>query len=342
MSKSKKTYFLPPTLDFICPPPDGSLFLGSIICSVSKPELSLNKSNIVSMADLSTTAVETNCLYTITDDRKPRSRRRETFLQFAKRGSGVYIKRSSRQKYIFECGTVTTVFFEPTPQYVAEAVKTPAVKAWLKEPKQRLAPTVSLYLVTGMKLAKNAKVKYSIFTNTTIKTRIHTSTGLSLPESIYGAKGSFTRDYEDEIKFRREAEFIFAFQVKKLRFRHGQDVKIEEYTKGACLESAEGEGGSEIESVLVDDAEGSNVGIVSDGADVGSGSDDDDVENDIDDDNVENVADDSGTGNNAPGTGAQNDADSPRITAAKLVSNVAKNRKLVFKIVENLLGQVTR
>lgn len=342
MSEFKKTYFLPPTLEFICPPPDGSLFLGSIICSVSKPELCLNKSNIVPMADSSTTAVETNCLYTIAEDRKPRSRLRETFLQLAKEGSGVYIKHWSRQKYSFRCGTVTTISFEPTTQYVAEAVKAPAVKAWLKEPKQRLAPVVSLYLVTGMKIAKDAKVKYSISTNTTIKEHIRTTTGLSLPESSFGAKGSYVADCDDETQFKRESEFIFAFRVKKLTFKHGRDVKMEDFTKGACLESAEGENGSEIASILLDDADSSSVGNVSDEADVEADADVDDDTNNADSDTAESVAGDSGTGNNAAGTSTQDDTDNPRIETAKLIANVAKNRKIVIKIVENLLGQISR
>lgn len=84
MSTFKKTYFLPPTFELTLLPPEGSLFLGSIICSVSRPELSLNKSNYVPVANLDPPVVETDCLYTITEHRKPRSRGHDEFLRFLK------------------------------------------------------------------------------------------------------------------------------------------------------------------------------------------------------------------------------------------------------------------
>lgn len=250
----------------------------------------------------------------------------------------MYFKHSSRTNIILKSSMVTTTSFEPTPQYVAEAVKAPAVQAWLKEPKQRLAPAVSIYLVTGMKIAKDANVKYSISVKTATRAVIRTSTGVPLPDSGYGPRGIYIRDHDEETEFKRDFEFIFAFRVKRLRFRHGRDLQIEDFTKGACLESAQGENGSEIASVLLNDTDGSSVGNVSDEADVESDVEDDDAANDADSDNVESIADDFGTGNNAAGTSTQNDTDNPRIETAKLISNVAKNRKLVFKIVENLLG----
>jgi hypothetical protein len=332
-SIKKKTYFLCPLSEHFSPPPAGPLHLGSIICSVSEPQLSLNKSNIVPIANLNPLTVETNWMKTITEDKKPRSDRRDTFLQLAKRGSGMYAKHTSREKVIFECGTVTTISFEPTPQYVAEAMKIPAVKAWLREPKQRLAPIVSLYLVTGMKLAKSAKVKYSISVNTTIKAHIRTSTGRSLTGLITGAKGCYIRTYDDEMESEQDAEFAFAFRVKRLSFRYGRDVKIEEFTEGACLRDAEDDNGCEMESVSLDGADGSNAGNVSDDADVGTDADGDDVEN------IENGF---STENNAAGTSTHHDTDPPRITAAKLISNLAKNRTLAFKIIENVLGQTNR
>jgi hypothetical protein len=89
----------------------------------------------------------------------------------------------------------------------------------------------------------------------------------------------------------------------------------------------------EMESVSLDGADGSNAGNVSDDADVGTDADGDDVEN------IENGF---STENNAAGTSTHHDTDPPRITAAKLISNLAKNRTLAFKIIENVLGQTNR
>lgn len=285
-SVKNEAYFLCPVSEAIAPPPAGPLCLGSIIRSTSTPTLPLNKSNLVPVENLNSPVVETNWMKTITNDRKPRSRGHEEFLQFVKRGSGVYFKHSSRERIIFEFGTVTTASFEPTSQYVAEAVKTPAVKAWLREPKQRLSPIVSLYLVTGIKLAKGAKVNYSTSVTTTIRKRTDTSALTPIYGLSFGPWGHFFKKTEDETKFKRESEFVFAFRVKRLRFRYGRYVKIEEFTKGALLESAEDENGGEVESVSIDDADDSNTGSDSDVDDIGNDSDGSDAEHDADDSSV--------------------------------------------------------
>lgn len=301
------------------------------------------------MANLNPPVVETNWAKTMTEDKKPRSRGHEKFLQFVKKGPGEHIKHSRRAKIFLESSTVTTVSFEPTPQYVAEAVKAPAVKAWLKKPKQRLAPVVSLYLVTGMKLAKGAHVKYSISVNTVIRTRIRTSTGLLVPELNYGLKYSYAKSYNDDAEYKVHSEFIFAFRVKRLRFRYGRDVTIEEFTRGALLESAKGESGSEMESALVNDADGDDVESDTDdedvgndsdgdavrsdadGHDVGSDADDHDIGSDADSHDVGNNADGNAVGSDANGANIKNGADSSGIRTSRLVFNVAKNINLMSR-----------
>ena len=139
-----------------------------------------------------------------------------------------------------------------------EAIRAaPAVRSWLKEPRQRFAPFSSLYLVTGMKLVKGAMVKYSASKSTTATGNL----GFNMPTLgvTVGPKGHWSCAASDETEFNRESEFVFAFRLKRLKF--GRNVKMEEYNKGAFLavSDAEEEGNDASISVLMEDVDGSDI-----------------------------------------------------------------------------------
>lgn len=168
-------------------------------------------------------------------------------------GPEVDVKHSSGAANVFAFDTVTTLSFEPTTQYVEEAVKTPAVQTWLREPKQRFAPVVSLFLVTSMKLVKGARIKYSTTGSTTVTGNVGVDiTPLGM---TFGPKGHWSRTNDDRTEFNRDSEFVFAFRVKRLRF--GRKLKVEEYNTGAFL--AIGKDEDDGASVLVEDMDGSDI-----------------------------------------------------------------------------------
>lgn len=104
-----------------------------------------------------------------------------------------------------------------------------------------------------MKLVKGARIKYSTSQSTTVTGNIDIDlTALSM---TFGPKGYWISTNDDETKFSRESEFMFAFRVKRLKF--GRRLKVEEYSKGAFL--AVGEEQEEDESVLVEDVNGSDI-----------------------------------------------------------------------------------
>src|SRR5262249_55056509 len=127
------------------------------------------------------------------------------FLQLATGGLEVDVEHSSRMANMFAFDTVTTLSFGPTPQYIEEAIKAPAVQTWLREPKQRFTPVVSLFLLTGMKLVKGARIKYSTSGRTTVNGNIGVNVatlGMTL-----GPKGHWSSTNDDETEFNRESEF---------------------------------------------------------------------------------------------------------------------------------------
>lgn len=252
-----KTYFLCPTSDFIHPPPTGPIFLGSLIRSTSAPQFSLNKANVVPLADEMPSVVETDWKKTVSAETALGMGIYAQFLQLATGGLGlgpeVDVEHSRRRTNMFEFDSVTTVSFEPTSEYVEEAVKAPAVQAWLKEPKQRFSPVVSLYLITGMKIVKGAKIRYVTSSSSAITGNIGIDAapvGMS-----FGPKGHWNRTNEDETEFNRASEFVFAFRVKRIRF--GRKLKVEDYTRGAFL--ATGKGDNDQISVLVEDVDGADL-----------------------------------------------------------------------------------
>lgn len=252
-----KTYFLCPTSDFIHPPPAGPLCLGSIIRSTSTPQYPLNGARIVSVADTVPPVVETDWKKTISIEKGLGLGVYAQFLQLATGrfplGPEVDVEHSNKTANAFAFDTVTTLAFEPTQEYIEEAIKAPAVQTWLREPKQRFAPVVSLFLVTGMKLVRGARIKYS----TSQSTKITGNIGIDVTAlgTTFGPKDHWTSTNDDRTEFNRESEFVFAFRVKRLKF--GRRLQVEEYNKGAFL--AVGGEQEDDKSVLVEDVDGSDI-----------------------------------------------------------------------------------
>jgi hypothetical protein len=168
-------------------------------------------------------------------------------------GPEVEVEHSNKMKNTFAFDTMTTLSFEPTQEYVEQAVKAPAVQAWLREPRQKFALVNTLFLVTGMKLVKGAKIKYSTSQSTAVKGNL--GIDVTALGTTFGPKGHWTRAVEDAVESTREAEFVFAFRVKRLKF--GRRTKLEEYSKGAFM--AVGGKADEDECVLVEDVDGAGI-----------------------------------------------------------------------------------
>ena len=215
--------------------------------------------NVVPVANANPPVIETDWKKTVSAETGFGLGVYAQFLQLATGGLGlgpeVDVERSSRTANTFAFDTVTTVSFEPTPQYVEEAVKAPAVQAYLREPKQRFAPVVSLFLVTAMKLVKGAIIKYSTSGSTAVTGNI----GIDVVPigTTFGPKAHWTTTKNEETEFNRDSDFVFAFRVKRLRF--GRKVKTEEYNKGAFLTIGKDGKDDQTESVFVDDVDGSDI-----------------------------------------------------------------------------------
>ncbi|EGP87507.1 unnamed protein product [Zymoseptoria tritici ST99CH_1A5] len=255
---SQKTYFLCPVSDIIHSPPTGPLDLGSIIRSTSAPQYTLNRASVVAVTDAFPPIVETNWMKTVSAEKGLGFGIYAQFLQLAcggiPLGPELDIERSNKTANTFAFDTMTTLAFEPSQGYVAEAVKAPAVQAWLREPRQRFALISELFLVTGLKLVKGAQINYSTTQSTSVKANV----GIDVPAlgMAFGPKGHWTSTNEDATQSTRDSEFVFAFRVKRLRF--GRRFKLQEYHKGAFMSLGGGQKEDD-ECVLIDDVSGAEI-----------------------------------------------------------------------------------
>ncbi|KAL6872246.1 hypothetical protein HDV57DRAFT_268954 [Trichoderma longibrachiatum] len=251
-----KTYFLCPTSDLLPPPPEGPLCLGSIIRSTSTPQHTLNAGSVVAVPNPSSTIVETDFKKTVSSEKALDLGFYTQVFAVGGRKMPVGFEVNSRHKQkrakSFAFDTVTTHRFEPTQDYVQEAIKAPAVQAWLREPKQRFAPVSSLYLVTAIKIVKGARIKYS----TSQWKTVTGNGGVDVPAraATLSQEGPLSRLNEVENEFNYEDEYVFAFRVKRLKI--GRKVKVEDYNKGAFMAIS---GGTEDELfVLIEDVDASD------------------------------------------------------------------------------------
>jgi hypothetical protein len=168
-------------------------------------------------------------------------------------GGEVDVELSRKTANSFAFDTMTTLAFEPTQEYVEEAVKAPAVQTWLREPRQKFALFSELFIVTGIKLVKGAKIKYSNSQSTAVKGGL--GIDVTAVGATFGPKGHWTSTSDDATESNRASEFVFAFRVKRLRF--GRRLKLEEYSKGAFM--TVGGNKDDDECVLVEDVDGAEI-----------------------------------------------------------------------------------
>lgn len=209
------------------------------------------------MADAFPPVVETDWKKTVSAEKALGLGIYAQFLQLASGGlplgPEVDVNYSNKTTNTFAFDTITTLAFDPTQEYIEEAVKAPAVQAWLREPRQKFSLVSELFVVTGMKLVKGAKIQYSTSRSTTVKGNL--GIDVAALGTTFGPKGHWTSTSDDATESNHESEFVFAFRVKRLKF--GRRLKLEEHNKGAFM--AVGGMKDDDECVLVEDVDGADI-----------------------------------------------------------------------------------
>lgn len=109
-----------------------------------------------------------------------------------------------------------------------------------------------------MKIVKGANIEYSTSATNEVAANVGIASS-ALGGMSVGPKGHRTRTTEDENEFKRASEFVFAFRVKRFRFK--RKVEAKDYNKGAFLSINDGKDNDGTQLVLIDDQDDSDIQI---------------------------------------------------------------------------------
>lgn len=108
----------------------------------------------------------------------------------------------------------------------------PSVLAYLRA--SRLGRN-SIYMITGVKIVRGAQVKETIERGFGGDTEVGVdATMVGVPVSV-GPKLEASKENKREISFSGSSDFVFAYRLRKIRYREGKPLKQDEYVNGALL-----------------------------------------------------------------------------------------------------------
>ncbi|KAL2833778.1 hypothetical protein BDW59DRAFT_138164 [Aspergillus cavernicola] len=243
--------FLPAPNFNIPPPPECPLVLGQILARPDDPLYPLNAGNVIAPLDgpLITSPPATGFSAS-------RSQLKERgFKVWAKLsdlfpvGANGQVGSRSGMEDLFTIERVETSFFLPSPAYLEESLKCEAVRRYLDGSRWRK----SLFIVTGIKVARNAKVRSSMANRRNAGGEISVdTTQIGVPLSAGGGAESNTESNENT-SFESDG-FLLAFEVREIKCSKSKPPKTKPYTKGAMFEAGvqQGQVGDDLFYTLVD------------------------------------------------------------------------------------------
>jgi len=119
------------------------------------------------------------------------------------------------------------VVFDPDIEYVRQAVKSPAVTAFLVAAKF----TIPVFMVTGLKIARGASAESAA----TRAAKAHLGLSGKVPGvATIGSAADAAKSKYTSTSFEGSTDFILAFRVRRVRYKDGNlEQKI--YTRGVSM-----------------------------------------------------------------------------------------------------------
>jgi hypothetical protein len=257
---AQKTYFLMP--NFECKP-DNYLKLGQIIKSydrplerLSEPLESLPKRETQVFRGWASSRFQSRLIsggiFTL-------------FLaQILGFGADLDVTTSKQAASCFEADELEAQYFEPDNEYLALIADRKEIQQYL-----RRNPFTSIYIVTGLKIARGARYSSTIMTSVKGEAKVgfDASVFTGVPMQA-GPKTAITRPKGEEISFENAPEFIYAYRLHRIIVSwRPKRVKARGYFRGANILSYGSEGDEDIDDT---DSEVGVDGITLDDSDYGS------------------------------------------------------------------------
>lgn len=230
-----KNYFLVPHHDI---PADDSLALGGIILDPLDPNQLLNEGEVVDIPILNKhSSHKYDWERAVEDARDGRMSVWTRFVNLLGLGGSFGANSDVKTFTQYKFRDLETIYFNPNPSYVEDAVKKPAVLACLK----KCAYKLPLYMVTGLKIVRGPGA--AMTQRKTQEYGGHAGIGISAPfgtpyvldtGDVSGRQAS-----RQETTFGGSSDFVFAYRLSRISFTKGDDqspvAKQEKYTAGAML-----------------------------------------------------------------------------------------------------------
>ncbi|TKX27432.1 hypothetical protein C1H76_0269 [Elsinoe australis] len=228
---SKPCYFLAPTRD--CPP-DGPIVIGNIVDRVSEPEQPINGNAPPAFSG-------NNKLWQKVDgnwkreDSKSKARNASFFTSFSQAlgiGSDASIFHERTDGATYEAEKLTTVYFNPTRQYIQKSIEDEDVRAWMMQNSNE-----PMWMITGIKVASGAK----FYTENTRKRGLFLQVGIDMtPMGIpvsFGPKVDLSNTKGTSESAETTSDFVLAYRLREIRYSRKDGVTSKDYTKGALYDT---------------------------------------------------------------------------------------------------------
>jgi hypothetical protein len=198
------------------------------------------------------------------------------FIQFL--GVRLDFEVSSSKQDVFSFKSVRTEEWFPSEEYLAAAVQDPGVRRRLTggggvSRAGGLVKRRAVYVVVGIKTVSGAQVKRLWTRGLAAQTEVGVD---AMGASVFvasGPAGGVKWEKGESMEFEGGDDFVFAYRVRKVWLKDGEKgVGQDDYVRGTMLgESYEDEkkgNGPDIENVVVEDLEASDIGDTWSGSEV--------------------------------------------------------------------------
>ena len=150
------------------------------------------------------------------------------FLQYTGVGAELAYKRGTSFEYDYQFEKLDTKFFDPDDEYIKMAVKVPEVEKKIRHENCQ----TPLYLVTGIKIARGAKMVDTTEKNRDVTGGIMASGSSAAVAATAGLEASTASQSSGTISFSESSDFVFAYRINEI-FYHEGNWSHDQYNKGA-------------------------------------------------------------------------------------------------------------
>jgi hypothetical protein len=201
MVKTKnETWFVVPNYGYLS---DGPIALGSIIPSLSSMHESLNLASRVPIDDyIDQNVLEKYSNVTLEPERLDKWRKIVDLI------SGGQDKAQNIRRTAFECDELVTSSFYPTESYILQSIRNPDVQDYLQGSHRKKR----LYMVTGVRIARGAKIRTVYRREGSIS--VPNTVGSGVPAAL---STTVTASVQDEsISWTKGADIVYAFRLHEI------------------------------------------------------------------------------------------------------------------------------